>query len=574
MRVDSSAITDLTAVARERPRIGILWGDFPWSMPPPKVGKLWSSGTVARNVTRALTSLGHVVPFTAPQGQASPQQQRTLLTNFLRSIDLLWADLYPSSAEALSLRHDLGLDYPALLFAAGVMPKAAEAMLFPWQHVLTARDHLLFSCQADRLIWHQLVRRSDLHEWILPLSVDETIFHPRNPEVRTATRLQHHLPLEAPLLLYVGRLNIQKNLHTLLRLFAAVRTVLPAAHLCLVGEEDDIVLGEFQVRNTGYVVWLHQLASELGLTDHLTLVGGQFGEDLARLYNAADVFVNASIYHRENFGLAQAEAQACGIPVVCTAWGGFKDVVRTGETGYFMDAVMTKHGIRVDWATGAQRVIELLTTPGLHDQMRMQAQSWAKQRFSNTAFVDVLAPIIHAQHQGELGAVQGQPAYTPSSFARRYEAHKRHCGWYASDEQLRRRWYPTMFQGRDYQLYEILLGPYATYQAASTPARAIGGSWVPYAVADMQLDQVRHMVTDLDPIWPQRQFLDALAWDILRVIDGVTTVDQLIGYLSTQRYNPTDVRRGLWHLYVDGIIMLKRGNRPEKASESVQPPRR
>jgi glycosyltransferase involved in cell wall biosynthesis len=51
--------------------------------------------------------------------------------------------------------------------------------------------------------------------------------------------------------------------------------------------------------------------------------------------------------------LAQAEAQACGVPVVCTAWGGLKDVICEGETGYLMDAVMTKHGIRVDWAAGA-----------------------------------------------------------------------------------------------------------------------------------------------------------------------------------------------------------------------------
>src|SRR5262249_23396452 len=395
--------------------MGMVWGDFPWTVPPSKVGKLWSSGTVARNVTRALTTLGRVVPFTPPQAQASSHLGRKLLADFLLSIDLLWADLYPDSADALSLRHDLRLDCPALLFAAGVMPKAAEAMLFPWQHLLTARDHLLFSCEADRLIGRQLVRRSELHEWILPLSIDETIFYPRSPKVRTATRLQYHLPVDAPLLLYVGRLNIQKNLHTLLRLFALVRTVLPTAHLCLVGEEDDIVLGEFQVRNTGYVAWLQQLATDFGLSDHLTFVGAQFGEDLARLYTAADVLVNASVYHRENFGLAQAEAQACGLPVVCTAWGGFKDLIRAGETGYFMDAVMTKHGIRVDWVTGAQRVIELLTTPSLHGQMRLQAQRWANQRFSNAAFVDLLAPIVSAQRQDELGAVQGQPAYTPSS---------------------------------------------------------------------------------------------------------------------------------------------------------------
>src|SRR5262249_60275724 len=101
--------------------------------------------------------------------------------------------------------------------------------------------------------------------------------------VRTAPRLQYHLPVDAPLLLYVGRLNIQKNLHTLLRLFALVRTVLPTAHLCLVGEEADIVLAEFQVRNTGYVEWLQHQATDFGLSDHLPLFGAPFGEDLAGL---------------------------------------------------------------------------------------------------------------------------------------------------------------------------------------------------------------------------------------------------------------------------------------------------
>ncbi|MFL5800459.1 MAG: glycosyltransferase family 4 protein, partial [Roseiflexaceae bacterium] len=540
MDVGSPAIAGVPIADRDRPRIGMLWGDFPWAVPPPKVGKLWSSGVVARNVTRALNTLGRVVPFTPPQDQASPQLQRQRLTNFLLSIDLLWVDLYPGSTEALSLRHDLGLNCPALLYAGGVMPKGAEAMLFPWQHILTPHDHLLFSCAADRLIWHRLVRHSAMQEWIVPLSIDETIFHPRSPEACTSTRIQHHLPVDVPLLLYVGRLNIQKNLHTLLYLFAAVRTVLPTAHLCLVGEEDDIVLGEFQVRNTGYVAWLCRLAADLGLTAHLTFAGVQLGEDLARLYAAADVFVNVSVYHRENFGLAQAEAQACGVPVVCTAWGGFKDVICAGETGYLLDAVMTKNGIRVDWATGAQRVIALLTNPTLHAQMRIQAHTWAKQRFSNAAFVAALAPIVTLQRQDEPGTVRAQPAYAPSAFAQRYEAHKRRCGWYATDEQLRQRWYPPMFQGRDYHLYEMLMGSYATYHATSLPARAIYGSWVPYVGAGIQFDRVRHLIIDQDPIWPQRQFVPELAWDILQIIDGTTPVDQIIARLSAQHYTPKD----------------------------------
>jgi hypothetical protein len=308
------------------------------------------------------------------------------------------------------------------------------------------------------------------------------------------------------------------------------------------------------------------------LSAHLTFAGLQLGEDLARLYAAADVFVNVSVYHRENFGLAQAEAQACGVPVVCTAWGGFKDVIREGHTGYLIDAVMTKHGIRVDWATGAQRVIALLTNPTLHAQMRLQAQTWAKQRFSNAAFVATLTRIVSAQRQDELGMGEVQPAYEPSGFARRYEAHKQRCGWYATDEQLRQRWYPPMFQGRDYRLYEMLLGPYATYHATSLPARAIHASWVPYAVTEIQFDRVRQLIIDRDPIWPQRQFLSALAWDILQVVDGVAPVEKIIARLTTQHYTPKDVRTGLWHLYVDGIIMLKRENISEEACLPVYAP--
>jgi hypothetical protein len=207
--------------------------------------------------------------------------------------------------------------------------------------------------------------------------------------------------------------------------------------------------------------------------------------------------------------------------------------------------------------------------------MRRQALHWATQRFSNAAIVDVLIPILGStQRQGTTDAVPEPPAYAPSAFAQRYEAHKRHCGWYATDEQLHQRWYPPMFQGRDYQLYEILIEPYATYHAASIPARAISGSWVPYIVAGIELDALRQMVTDLDPIWPQRQFLPPVTWDILHVVDGVTSIDQLVTSLSAQRYSQAEVRAGIWQLYVDGIIMLKRANPPEAASRPIHAPRR
>src|SRR5215813_2635647 len=86
-----------------RPRIGMLRGDFPWSVPPAKVGQLISTGTVARNMTRALNQLGQVVPYVPPPAAAA-DQRRQALADFLASIDILWADLYPDSADAMQLR--------------------------------------------------------------------------------------------------------------------------------------------------------------------------------------------------------------------------------------------------------------------------------------------------------------------------------------------------------------------------------------------------------------------------------------------------------------------------------------
>lgn len=558
-RASSAALSP--GASPRRPAIGLLWGDFPWSAPPRKLGKLLSAGVMARNVTRALSAAGRIVPYVPPRG-ASPAAQREALAAFLRTIDVLWADVYPSSDLALRLRHELDLPCPAILAAAGAMPKGAEAMLFPWRRLLRPGDGLVFTCEADHAIWRRLVRRSALREWVVPLGVDETVFHPRGPGDRAAARARRDLPLDAPLLLYVGRLNIQKNLHTLLRLFAAVRERAPDAHLCLVGEEDDIALAEFGVRNTGYVAWLRALAAELGVAGNVTFVEPLFGEELARLYAAADVLVNAGIYHRENFGLAQAEAQACGVPVVCTAWGGFKDVIRPGDTGYFMDAVLTKGGVRVDWAAGARHVAGLLRDPAPRAEMGARAAVWARERFSVAALAHNLARVVAeaGAPPGDATLPPGGPAYESSSFARRYEVHKRACGWYAGEGERRQAWYPPMFQGRDYALYETLLGPYATRLAADLPREAIEPTWAPYCPSGVARDPVRRVARDLDPLWPRQRSLPPLEWEALWRVDGAATIGQIAAALAAA--GPpvalAEVTAAFWRLAVEGFVLFQR----------------
>src|SRR6266568_4639476 len=154
----------------KQPRIGILWGDFTQSTPA-KFGKLWSMGKVAHHVTKALQSCGQVVPFCQPSdwpatsSDDTDQKLRTQMLEFLQGIDILWADLYPASAFALTLRAELNLSCTAILFAGGVMPKGAEAMLFPWQQLLRPTDGILFTSVADQAIWKRLTTQSYLREW-------------------------------------------------------------------------------------------------------------------------------------------------------------------------------------------------------------------------------------------------------------------------------------------------------------------------------------------------------------------------------------------------------------------------
>jgi glycosyltransferase involved in cell wall biosynthesis len=53
--------------------------------------------------------------------------------------------------------------------------------------------------------------------------------------------------------------------------------------------------------------------------------------DAARVLASLDVFVSAS--RTEAFGMAMAEALACGVPVVATATEGAREIVEDGRTG-------------------------------------------------------------------------------------------------------------------------------------------------------------------------------------------------------------------------------------------------
>lgn len=129
-----------------------------------------------------------------------------------------------------------------------------------------------------------------------------------------------NIPNGAQVLLTVGRLVHQKNIHLMIRAFAELHAARPNVYLV-------IVAGGKQEKE------LRELAASLGISDFVRFMGAR--HDVHRFYAIADGFLITS--RHEGFCIAAMEALAFGIPVVSTRVAGISEYLRDAENGFFVE---------------------------------------------------------------------------------------------------------------------------------------------------------------------------------------------------------------------------------------------
>jgi glycosyltransferase involved in cell wall biosynthesis len=177
-----------------------------------------------------------------------------------------------------------------------------------------------------------------------------------------AAKLRAGLPVDAPVIIFVGGLAPHKNLHGLLDGFgkSLESPHLRDVHLALVGDFKGA--GFFSNFDSLY----ERVQTDPKLRHRVHFSGYVSDADLVALYSCALAVAMPS--YSEGFGLPAVEAMACGAPILASDRGSLPEVV--GDAGVFFDPF--------DVAAISQAIVELVESDSLRAQLSRNALAKAR----------------------------------------------------------------------------------------------------------------------------------------------------------------------------------------------------
>jgi glycosyltransferase involved in cell wall biosynthesis len=211
--------------------------------------------------------------------------------------------------------------------------------------------------------------------------VDVELFRP-SETARAVFRASLGIEPEAPLVGFVGRIDLEKGPDQFLQAAQVIHSEFPGAHFAMVGAGHQYDK-------------MHGLAAALGLEGVVHFTGLQ--ADTAQVYPGIDLLLQTS--RIEGLPLSLLEGMACGLPVVAIGVGGVPEIVEEGRTG-----MLAGPG---DWRGVGQRAIDLLEHPdrmkAMGEAARCRALSQFDLRVTVNQTTDLMERLVHA----------AQPAQAP-----------------------------------------------------------------------------------------------------------------------------------------------------------------
>ena len=242
---------------------------------------------------------------------------------------------------------------------------------------------------------------------VIPNGVDLGTFRPGD---RARARAMLNIPADARVILFTGygiRRNIWKDYETMRAAISRVAEQLRGENVLFIGlgeESPPERLRSAEFRFVGYV---------------------SDGEEVARYYQAADMYIHAAKV--DTFPNSVLEALACGIPVVATAVGGIPEQVKPLAGLGAGAPEVPRHG--PDEATGilvaagdaedmANSLLALVRDVGLRERLGANAQDDARERFDlehqAQAYLTWYRELLSPAHETSARSTVSKPANADS----------------------------------------------------------------------------------------------------------------------------------------------------------------
>jgi glycosyltransferase involved in cell wall biosynthesis len=179
----------------------------------------------------------------------------------------------------------------------------------------------------------------------------------------------------------------EKDHFTLVKAMSRVVTEAPAAHLILVGKDND----------SAYKALIHREISALGLEENVSILGAR--HDIAAVLGACDIGVLSSTY--EGLPMSLLEYGVAGLAAVATHVGQCADVLDQGRVGNLVPPSSADELSR--------ELISLLLSPSKRLRLAELFRKRVTETYSAAVVVNQVCKIYDALNKRERGCQQHAP---------------------------------------------------------------------------------------------------------------------------------------------------------------------
>ena len=206
-------------------------------------------------------------------------------------------------------------------FRAGIASIRPERSIVKWNQKIIERGLTMMHNHCDLVIAPSRKIELKLKRWkttapiaVLPTGIDEL---KKTAVGRKKLAAKFGLVPSDEIILFVGRMGMEKNISLLIEAFPTIVKKRGHAKLVLVGAGEDVEMFKEQAANTGY-------------SERVTFTGPVSRDQLGNMYVLADVFVFPSVADTQ--GLVLNEAAQAGLPIILVD-KDVTEVVKNGQNG-------------------------------------------------------------------------------------------------------------------------------------------------------------------------------------------------------------------------------------------------